>query len=622
MKTKYVWKTPLLIAIGLAVVSAQSAVALEGDNWYLGGRIKQAYSWAYDLPNQSTSDGPSNSLAEINISATPSDTVSVSARFWLRGDSYPNTGDNILAGGIQDFTVPGFGEQFGFQLNENGINNYPGLPAPFGDDANKMRWLSDFNDDVIRDLSIKYTDPQRRYSIKAGKFQRGWGQSDGLRLLDVVNAQDFRERLVLRDAEDVRIPAWMVAADFKLWKLGLAKPFEALGMTRPALEVVVIPEIQHSRLTINNPTPTNRESGGVFGLPFPLLLDPVSGLGMPFIGANLNEVTPEGDSFKDAEYGLRLSFEALDAQWTLNAFYGQQDLPVVEFTGMDVIIGNAFNDPTQALVTVPLDLQTSLGAIQGPGGYMDFLRSLVTAPGSVAFPLAAFGCADILAGAMPNCSVNGNFDLNYDNRQKLVGFSMTRDMRELKWGPKDVSPVLRLEMSYEFDKPFNSNLVATPFGALESGTPALTTDPSEAIVERDVWSTMIGMDYFMWVPGWDSQRNSMFTSVQFFNLHTENSANLMAQAPYAFTEQPSNQNYASLLWNMELMHERLVIEGLSLWDLDHDGFIHRQRIDFNFFGPNLRPRLEWISASGDRESIPAGVLNHSDIIELSLTLQF
>ena len=622
MKTKYVWKTPLLIAIGLAVVSAQSAVALEGDNWYLGGRIKQAYSWAYDLPNQSTSDGPSNSLAEINISATPSDTVSVSARFWLRGDSYPNTGDNILAGGIQDFTVPGFGEQFGFQLNENGINNYPGLPAPFGDDANKMRWLSDFNDDVIRDLSIKYTDPQRRYSIKAGKFQRGWGQSDGLRLLDVVNAQDFRERLVLRDAEDVRIPAWMVAADFKRWKLGLAKPFEALGMTRPALEVVVIPEIQHSRLTINNPTPTNRESGGVFGLPFPLLLDPVSGLGMPFIGANLNEVTPEGDSFKDAEYGLRLSFEALDAQWTLNAFYGQQDLPVVEFTGMDVIIGNAFNDPTQALVTVPLDLQTSLGAIQGPGGYMDFLRSLVTAPGSVAFPLAAFGCADILAGAMPNCSVNGNFDLNYDNRQKLVGFSMTRDMRELKWGPKDVSPVLRLEMSYEFDKPFNSNLVATPFGALESGTPALTTDPSEAIVERDVWSTMIGMDYFMWVPGWDSQRNSMFTSVQFFNLHTENSANLMAQAPYAFTEQPSNQNYASLLWNMELMHERLVIEGLSLWDLDHDGFIHRQRIDFNFFGPNLRPRLEWISASGDRESIPAGVLNHSDIIELSLTLQF
>jgi hypothetical protein len=622
MKTQFIWKTKLLIALGLGVVSAQNAVALEGDNWYLGGRLKQAYSWAYDLPDQGTKAGPSNSLAEVSISVRPTDTLSVSARFWLRGDSYPNAGDNILGAGIQDFTVPGFREQFGFQLNENGINNYPGLPAPFGDDAGKMRWLSDFNDDVIRDLSIKYTDPKRRYSIKAGKFQRGWGQSDGIRLLDVVNAQDFRERLVLRDAEDIRIPAWMIAADFKLSKLGLGKPFEALGMKRPSLEVLFIPEIQHSRMVINNPTPSDRESGGLFGFPFPLLLDPVSGLGMPFIGANLNEKTPKGNSFKDAEYAMKFSFEALDAQWTLNALYGQQDLPVVEFTGMDVIIGNAFNDPTQAQVTVPLDLQTSLGAIQGPGGYMDFLRSLVTAPGSVAFPLAAFGCADILAGAVPNCSVTANFDLNYDYRQKLMGFSVTRDMMDWKWGPKDVSPVLRMEMSYEFDKPFNSNLVATPFGVLESGSPALTTDPSEAIVKRDVWSTMIGMDYFMWVPGWDSQRNSMFTSVQFFNVHTENSANLMAQAPYAFVEQPSNQNYASLLWNMELMHERLIIEGLSIWDLDHDGFIHRQRVDFNFFGPKLRPRLEWISASGDRESIPAGVLRHSDIIELSLTFQF
>ena len=622
MKTQFIWKTKLLIALGLGVVSAQNAVALEGDNWYLGGRLKQAYSWAYDLPDQGTKAGPSNSLAEVSISVRPTDTLSVSARFWLRGDSYPNAGDNILGGGIQDFTSPGFGEQFGFQLNENGVNNYQGLPAPYGDDAGKMRWLSHFNDDVIRDLSIKYTDPKRRYSVKAGKFQRGWGQSDGIRLLDVVNAQDFRERLVLRDAEDIRIPTWMIAADFKLSKLGLGKPFEALGMKRPSLEVLFIPEIQRSRLVINNPTPSDRESGGLFGFPFPLLMDPVSGLGMPFIGANLNEKTPKGNSFKDAEWAMKFSFEALDAQWTLNALYGQQDLPVVEFTGMDLVIGNAFNDPTQALVTVPLDLQTSLGAIQGPGGYMDFLRSLVTAPGSVAFPLAAFGCADILAGAAPNCSVTGNFDLNYDYRQKLVGFSVTKDMMDWKWGSKDVSPVLRMEMSYEFDKPFNSNLVATPFGKLESGSPALTTDPFEAIVQRDVWSTMIGMDYFLWVPGWDSQRNSMFTSVQFFNIHTENSANLMAQAPYSLVEQPSSQNYATLLWNMELMHERLIIEGLSIWDLDHDGFIHRQRVDFNFFGPNLRPRLEWISASGDRESIPAGVLRHSDLIELSLTLLF
>jgi hypothetical protein len=622
MKARLFWKNQLLAIIGLAALSAENVAALEGDNWWIGGRVKQAYSWAYDLENQGTSAGPSNFLTEISASATPTKNLTLSGRFWLRRDWYPDAGDDIISGGIQNFTVPGFTEQFGFNLRENGVNNFSGLPTPFGDDAKDAGEFSDFDDDIIRDLSIKYTDPKRRFSIKAGKFQRGWGQSDGVRLLDVLNSQDLRERSILRNAEDTRIPAWTIAADLKLWKLGLKDFFKGLGIKRPALELVFIPEVQHSRIIINNPTPSNSASGGIFGLPFPEIRDPVSGLGMPFLGANLREKTPEDFTFKDAEYGMRFSFEALSAKWTLNAFYGQQDLPVVEFTGADLVIGSAFNDPSQALATVPLDLPTALGAAHAPGAYMDFLRSLTTAPGSVAFPLTAFGCADILAGALPNCSLNLNFDLNYDYRQKLIGFSMTRDMFELKWGRKDVSPVLRMEMSYEFDKPFNSNLVATPFGKIESGSPALVTDPSQAIVKRDVWSTMLGMDYFFWVPGWDNQRKSIFTSVQFFNIHTEDSSDLLAQAPYAFVEQASNQNYATLLWNLELMHERLFIEGLSIWDLDHNGFIHRQRIDFNFFGDRIRPRLEWITASGDRESIPAGALNNSDLIELSLTYQF
>lgn len=622
MNARGSFRKRVTLMAGLALLLPQAGSALEGDNWWLGGRIKQGHAWASDLDGQGNSAGPANTLAELSFSATPSDTVTLTGRFWLRGDQYRSTGDDILGGGIQDFTSPGFADQFGFNLRDDGLNNFAGLPAPFGDDASDSQWLSDFDDDVIRDLSIKYTDPKRRFSIKAGKFKRGWGQSDGVRLLDVLNAQDLRERSILRDAEDIRMPAWTISADLKLWKMGMKKAFESLGMKRAALELIFIPEVRHSQIVINNPTPSNSVSGGIFGLPFPEIRDPVSGLGMPFLGANLSENTPDDFSFSDAEFGARLSFEALDAKWTLNAFYGQQDLPVVELTGSQLVIGNAFNDPSQALAAVPVDLPTSLGVAHGPGGYLDFLRSLTTAPGSVAFPLSGFGCADILTGALPDCSLNLNFDLNYDYRQKLVGFSMTRDMMEWKFGRKDVSPVLRVEMSYEFDKPFNSNLVATPFGALESGSPALVTHPSQAIVERDVWSTMVGVDYFFWIPGWENQRKSMFTSAQFFNIHTKDADNLLAQAPYAFTEQASNQNYATFLWNIELMQERIFIEGLSVWDLDHDGFVHRQRIDFNFFGNNIRPRLEWIKASGDRESIPMGVLRHSDIIELSLTIQF
>ena len=299
MKARSHWKALLLATVTMAVLPAWNASALEGENWWIGGRVKQAYAWAYDLPDQGTSAGPSNFLIEVSGSATPTDNVTVTGRFWLRGDWYPDAGDDITMAGIQDFTSPGFMEQFGFSLQDNGINNYPGLPIPFGDDAKGIRSLSDFNDDVIRDLSVKYTDPKRRYSIKMGKFQRGWGQSDGIRLLDVLNAQDFRERLVLRDAEDIRIPSWMIAADLKLWKLGMGKPFKALGMKRPSLELVFIPEVQHSRFIINNPTPSASQSGGLFGFPFPELRDPVSGLGVPFLGPSLPQKcvfirTPKG----------------------------------------------------------------------------------------------------------------------------------------------------------------------------------------------------------------------------------------------------------------------------------------------------------------------------------------
>ena len=625
MTARFHWKRHLVVGAVLAALSAGNAAAVEGENWEMSGRVKQGFALAYDLPDQVAGLGPSNFLAETSLSATPTDNILLSGRFWIRGDWYPRIGDDITVGGIQNFTAPPFTSEFGYNLRGgNGINNYPGLPAPFGNNSKQIECLCNFNDDIIRDLSIKYTDPKRRYSIKVGKFQVGWGQSDGIRLLDVLNAQDLRERSVLRDAEDLRIPAWTVATKLKLWKLGMGKPFEAVGMKRPSLEFVFIPEVYHSRFIVNNPTPSNSTSGGLFGFPFPELRDPVSGLGMPFIGANLSEKTPSDFSFSDAEFALRLGFEALGAQWTLNGFYGQQDVPVVEFTGLDVVVGNAFSDPSQAVATVPLTLAESVGAIHGPGGYMDFLRSLTTAPGTVAFPLTAFGfdCADPLTGAPPDCSVNGNFDLNYDYRQKMVGFSMTRDMMELKFGRKDVSPVLRVEMTYEFDKPFNSNLVPTGFGSLESGTPALTTDPAVAIVERDVWSTMIGVDYFLWVPFWESQRKSIFTSLQFFNIRTEDADNLLAQAPYAFVGVPTNHNYLTFLWNLELMEERLFIEGLSIWDFENDGFIHRQRIDFNFFGNNIRPRFEWITASGDRGSVPAGLLRNSDIVELSLTVQF
>ncbi len=600
-----------LLAVGDALA------AFEGDNWWIGGRVKQGVSIAYDLPGQSAKSGPANFLAQIDGNWQPSDDVSVTGSFWLRGDLNANNGPDTRQGGIQDLTSAGFRQQAGFNINGPGS----GFPdEPFGANQNQIELFDDFNEEVIRELSMKYKDPDGRYSIKFGKFQRGWGQSDGLRLLDVLHAQDLRERFVLRDAEDTRIPSWMASLDLDFQRMGIAGPFESLGMERPALELVVIPEVNHSRFIVNNPTPSSAASGGIWGFPFPRLIDSKSNQGLAFIGVDLGENEVDSFELDNSEFGARFKFEALGADWTINGFYGQQDLPVVALRGSNLIVGSALNNPVGS-TAIPLDVATTVGAAHAPGQYLDYLRSLPTGP--IAWPLGAFGCNDP-AVAAPNCSLNLDFDLDYDYRQKMLGFSFTREMSELKLGPKNVSPVMRLEFAYEFDKPFNRAEVITPFGELETGTTALVIDPGQSIVERDQWSLMVGFDYFLWLPFWEDQRSSIFTSVQLFNIHTDGGDELLYQAPYSASgaRVPENHNYATFLWNVGLMQEKLFLEGLSIYDEDFDGFIHRQRIDFNFFGDKIRPRLEWVHVDGDAEQGVAGLFGNSDYVEASITVQF
>ena len=148
------------------------------------------------------------------------------------------------------------------------------------------------------------------------------------------------------------------------------------------------------------------------------------------------------------------------------------------------------------------------------------------------------------AGGFP-CSVTADFDLDFTERQKTIGFSFTRDMSELKFGPKNVSPVLRLEVAHEFDKAFNRQTINDPFipGQLAKGTPALIATKADSVTYRDQISTLIGFDYNLWLSAWKSQRSSIFITTQFFNIHTKDHKNLLFQAPYALLEVEENQQY-------------------------------------------------------------------------------
>ena len=602
------------ITLALVCLAALLFVApAYAEDFWFGGRLKVGTGAYIDrLDDSSNGQGPSQFLLELQAEWSPNNNVTVIGDVWLRGDRFYDLDDGeFRAPALQNFTSPqsAFLDRFSMSTSSDGTYL---LPDPFGASGKENELLDDFDDEILRELSIRFTNDDGSASIKIGKFQRGWGQADGLRLLDILNAQDLRQRTLLADTDEIRIPAWTVAINVDI-------------SNDVALELIYIPEVRHSEFIINNPTPNNQTSGGAFGFPFPRLIEGQSGFGMPLLGARLNE--KEVEDWKNQEIGLRLKFGAFGGEATLNAFHGYQDLPVVVLTGATLHVGSFINDPTASLANVPLDVPTTIGAIHAPGQYVDFIQSLAggtAAPGD--FPLIPFGCLDILnpaAGGFP-CSVTADFDMDFTERQKTVGFSFTRDMSELKFGPKSVSPVLRLEATYEFDKAFNRQVINDPFipGLLAKGTPALIGTKADMVTHRDQISTLIGVDYNLWLSGWKSQRSSIFITSQFFNIHTKDHENLLFQAPYVLLEVDENQQYFTQTYTFGLRNDNVILDGLAVWDLSNDSFAYRQRVSFSAMGNKLIPRIEVGIFDGDEEEGLLALYRQSDYVEFSLTYQF
>ncbi|RJF89363.1 hypothetical protein D3874_22285 [Oleomonas cavernae] len=620
--------------IGGAIGATLGAFAYDLDNFTVGGRVKQGISFGYaDITQDMFKIAQMNYIAEVDTSWKPSKNVAFTGNFWLRGDWFDSAGGDLLAGGIQDYNSPGFRDQFGYHINRRG--GARGSQDQFGNTVDHQnRYLDDFEDEMIREFAVKITDDNNRFAFKVGKFVRGWGQSDGIRLLDVLHAQDLRMKGVLGDSDEIRIPSWMATVDLNFDEMGIGKPFEWIGLTKPGLELVFMPEHHKDEFIINNPTPTDTTSGGLYGFPFPYLIDPESGQGIPFFAANLHDVTPREFSVTDATVAARFKFQALHGEGTLNAYYGWQELPIIKMRDSVLYVGSPNNDPNEGILPgtkalqVPLSQPLLEDLVHARGiGYLSALRAvqfLNSGPlgALLPAPVNPYGCSLGIIG--PLCSVTTNFDLDYRYRKKLLGATFTRDMVELAFGPKDVAPVFRMEASYEFDKPFNRYRVTTSNGQDAHGSPALISSVDESVTFRDQISVMVGFDYFLWLPFWENQESSIFTSFQLFNIITDESKDLMFQSPYAAFGSKVHpvQTYATFLWWKGLDDGRLYLEGLAAYDFQNEGFAYRQRVDFNYFGDSIRPRLEWIHYEGKTEQGLFGLYDNADAVELSLTYQF
>lgn len=137
--------------------------------------------------------------------------------------------------------------------------------------------------------------------LTLGKQQIVWGQADGLKLLDVVNPQDFRE-FILDDFSRSRIPLWTVNTE--------------IPINDAVLQLIWIPDQTYNALP---------ERNSLYAFSSPLLVPNVP----TGVNVNLQSVDKPNNFFSDADYGVRLTHFVGGWDLTLNYLYHYHDNPVL-----------------------------------------------------------------------------------------------------------------------------------------------------------------------------------------------------------------------------------------------------------------------------------------------------
>lgn len=136
---------------------------------------------------------------------------------------------------------------------------------------------------------------------RLGKQQVVWGQADGLKILDVINPQSFRE-FILDDFEDSRIPLWMINIEIPFYDNSL----QILWVTDP---------------TYNEFAEANTE----YEITSPLFIPQLPQNSV----INSFEKNKPNLVLSDSDFGMRYSMFYQGWDLSFNYFYHYHDSPVI-----------------------------------------------------------------------------------------------------------------------------------------------------------------------------------------------------------------------------------------------------------------------------------------------------
>lgn len=173
------------------------------------------------------------------------------------------------------------------------------------------------SDTIEAEIREAYIDTEIGSSyLRLGKQQIVWGQADGLKVLDVLNPQSFRE-FILPEFEDSRIPLWSANAEVPVGDL--------------TLQLVWIPDTTYADIP---------EEGAAFAFTSPLVV-PVAPEGVP---VSFQETDKPSNAFSDSDAGVKLSAFLGGWDLSLNYVYHYFDRPAVRrfITGEGISVQQSY----------------------------------------------------------------------------------------------------------------------------------------------------------------------------------------------------------------------------------------------------------------------------------------
>jgi hypothetical protein len=192
------------------------------------------------------------------------------SKFVLKGQLYKEFNDNLESGKPQQETVSKF---------------------------NKRYFIGDKTNLELREFYL-YTKIFKKVRLTLGKQQIVWGETDGLKLLDVINPQNYRE-FVLDNFEDSRIPLWSIKSEFNIKEC--------------SVQLVWIPDNTY-HITQDLDAPFFTKS---------LFQSPPEGVSTKF-----NPTNNQTNLITDSDAGIRVSTFKKGWDITFNYLYYYEDLPV------------------------------------------------------------------------------------------------------------------------------------------------------------------------------------------------------------------------------------------------------------------------------------------------------